>query len=149
MDHLREQADVHEPTVGARPSGSPRAEALAARLAVLTGNPPRVTVDGVRTRIEVDLPHALSETAQHLLYQALADLDDRHRGYEAGDSGRYVWAELLELPDPARLNPDQRAGYACALCGTGLYASRFLGSIGGAQLYACSPVCPTLPLARG
>lgn len=140
---------MYEPMTGPRPSGSPRAEALAARLAVLTGNSPRLTHDGIRTRIEVDLPHALSETAQHLLYQALADLDDRHRGYEAGDSGRYVWAEICEPPDPARLTPDQRTGYACALCGLGLYTSRFLGTVNGHQLYACSPMCPTLPLARG
>ena len=141
---------MHEPTTGPRPSSSPRAEALAARLAVLTGTTPRITTDGLRTRIEVDLPATLSETTQHLLLQALADIDDRHRGYEAGEGGRYVWAEVgVPLPDPARLTPDQCAGYACALCGLGLYVSRFLGTVGGHQLYACSPVCPIKPLARG
>ncbi|MES4909127.1 MULTISPECIES: DUF6233 domain-containing protein [unclassified Streptomyces] len=52
-----------------------------------------------------------------------------------------VWVEIGELPDPARLTPDQRAGYECALCGMRLYTSRCLGAVNGVQLWACSPVC--------
>ncbi|MGW7688780.1 hypothetical protein ACWGMA_07790 [Streptomyces asiaticus] len=134
-----------EPTAGPRHNSSPRAESLAARLAALTGNQPRVTTDGPRTRIEVDLPERLSGQARHNLLVALAGANQC--GHQVDDG--YVWAELVELPAPARLTADQRSGYACVLCGHALYASRFLGSIDGHQLYACSPICPTAPLARG
>ena len=135
-----------EPTTGPRHSSSPRAEALAARLAALTHGTPRVTSDGRQTRIEVDLPARLSEAGRHLLLQALADAD--RCGHEVIEG--YVWADIgCPLPDPSSLTPDQRAGYACVLCGLGLYTSRFLGIVDGHQLYACSPACPIKPLARG
>ncbi|CAM5400451.1 hypothetical protein SANTM175S_05568 [Streptomyces antimycoticus] len=79
-----------------------------------------------------------------MLYLTLGDSD--HCGIHPDG---YAWAEIVDLPDPARLTADQRAGYACALCGFALYASRFVGTVGGHQLYACSPLCPTVPLARG
>ncbi|MBI0293258.1 hypothetical protein JBE04_01785 [Streptomyces sp. PRKS01-29] len=125
-----------EPTAGPRHSSSPRAESLAARLAALTGRQPRVSVDGCRTRIEADLPPQLTNTQCRMLYLALADTD--HCGIH---SDGYAWAELLDLPDPARLTADQRAGYACTLCGLTLYTSRFLGTVNGVQLWACSPAC--------
>lgn len=134
-----------EPTAGPRHHSSPRVESVAARLAALTGCQPRVTGDALHVRIEVDLPQRLSEQARHNLLVALAGAD--RCGHQVEDG--YVWAELFELPDPARLTADQRAGYACTLCGLALYTSRFLGTVAGHQLYACSPACPTVPLARG
>lgn len=129
---------MHEPTAGARPSSSPRGESLAARLAALTGNTPRVTHNGLCARIEADLPAELSEARRHLLLQALVDAD--RCGHEAQDG--YVWAEIRDpLPDPGRLTPDQRAGYACVLCGMRLYASRLVGTVTGVELWACSPAC--------
>lgn len=129
---------MHQPTDGPPRSGSPRAESLAARLAALTGNQPQLIPEGVGTRIEIELPPTLSRSVRRSLLVALADAD------QCGHGGGYVWAEIRDpLPDPARLNPDQRAGYACALCGEALYTSRFLGSADGFQLWACSPLCPT------
>ncbi|MFJ4637645.1 hypothetical protein ACIP69_18725 [Streptomyces hygroscopicus] len=126
-----------EPTAGPRPSSSPRIESVAARLAALTGNEPQITADGCQTRIEVDLPAKLSEASRHALLVALADAD--RCGHQVDDG--YVWAELVELPNPARLTADQRAGYACALCGLALYTSRFIGTVNGVQMWACSPKC--------
>ncbi|MFD8088575.1 hypothetical protein [Streptomyces malaysiensis] len=133
-----------EPTTGPRHHSSPRVESLAARLAALTGNQPRVTVDGLRTRIEADLPPSLSNAECRMLYLALADTD--HCGINRDG---YAWAEINDLPDLARLTPEQRAGQACALCGAALYTRHFLGAAQGMQLWACSPICPTPPLARG
>ena len=133
----REQADVTEPTAGPRPSSSPRGESLAARLAALTGSTPRITHNGLCARIEADLPAKLSEARRHLLLQALVDAD--RCGHDAADG--YVWAEIRELPDPARLTTEQRAGYECALCGMRLYTSRCLGTVNGVQLWGCSPAC--------
>ncbi|MEU1663521.1 hypothetical protein ABZ547_07895 [Streptomyces sparsogenes] len=128
---------MHEPKTGPRPSGSPKAESVAAQLAALTGNTPRITTDGPSTRVEIDLPAKLSEPARHTLLVALADAD--RCGHEVADG--YVWAEIRELPDPARLAPEQRAGYACAMCGMRLYTSRLLGTVNGIQLWGCSPAC--------
>lgn len=134
-----------EPTVGVPRGRTLRVESVAARLAALTGSTPRVTTGELATRIEADLPPRLSDVARHNLLVALADADQC--GHQVDDG--YVWAEIRELPDPARLTPDQRAGYACALCGTDLYTSRFLATVDGVQLWACSPACPIVPLARG
>ncbi|MFE9064967.1 hypothetical protein [Streptomyces violaceusniger] len=131
-----------EPTTGPRPSSSPKAESLAARLAALTGNQPRVTVDGFRTRVEADLPAQLTNTECRMLYLTLGD--SGHCGIHPDG---YAWAEIVDLPDPARLTADQCAGYACALCGLELYTSQFLGSVDGLQLWACSPACQANPLA--
>ncbi|MGY0062886.1 hypothetical protein ACWY4P_41175 [Streptomyces sp. LZ34] len=128
---------MHEPTVGAAHSRSPRIESIAARLGALTGSTPRIGADGLSTRIEVDLPDKLSNAARHSLLVALADAD--RCGHEVADG--YVWAEIRELPDPARLTAEQRAGYECALCGMRLYASRCLGTVNGVQLWACAPAC--------
>ncbi|WP_445520396.1 hypothetical protein [Streptomyces sp. NEAU-174] len=133
-----------EPTTGPRHHSSPRAESVAARLAALTGTTPRVTVDGPRTRIEADLPPQLTNAECRILYLALADTD--HCGISRNGC---AWAEFVELPDPGRLSPEQRAGDACAICGLTLYACRFLGAVDGCRLWACSPACPTAPLARG
>ncbi|MGW4076000.1 hypothetical protein ACWELB_21225 [Streptomyces asiaticus] len=119
-------------------------ESLAATLAAITGNEPRVTTDGARTRIESDLPAQLTNQQGRMLYFALADTD--HCGI---DPGGHVWAEYTTLPDPDRLSPEQRAGDACAICGAALYTCRFLGAVDGCRLWACSPACPTTPLARG
>lgn len=136
----RKQADVHEPTVGAAHSRSPRVESIAARLTALTGSTPRVSTHGLCTRIEADLARQLSEAAQHMLYLVLADADQC--GREMGDNGGYVWAELqVPLPGPGTLTAEQRAGYECALCGMRLYTSRLLGTAGGVQLWGCSPAC--------
>lgn len=136
---------MHEPKTGTARGRTPRAESVAARLAALTDSTPRVTIDEATVRIEVDLPPKLSDTARHNLLVALADAD--RCGHQVDDG--YVWAEICELPDPARLTPDQCTGYACALCGLPLYVSRFLGTVAGHQLHACSPTCPIKPLARG
>ncbi|MCQ8830381.1 hypothetical protein [Streptomyces malaysiensis] len=133
-----------EPTARPRHNSSPRIEALAATLTAITGNEPRVSADGLCTRIESDLPAQLTNRQGRMLYFALADTD--HCGI---DPGGYVWAEFNDLPDLDRLGPDQRAGRACALCGATLYTCRFLGAAQGVQLWACSPICPTTPLARG
>ncbi|MGW7597172.1 hypothetical protein [Streptomyces antimycoticus] len=133
-----------EPTTGPRHHSSPRAESLAARLAALTGNEPRVSGDSWRTRIEVDLPAQLTNAECRMLYHALADTD--HCGINRDG---YAWAEINDLPDLARLALDQQAGDACAICGLTLYTCRYLGTVDGCQLWACSPACPTTPLARG
>ncbi|MGK3105327.1 hypothetical protein [Streptomyces sp. WAC05858] len=133
-----------EPTVGPRHHGSPWVESLAARLAAVTGNEPRISANGVRTRIEADLPAQLTNRQGRMLYHALADTD--HCGI---DPSGYVWAEYANLPDPTRLTPDRQAGAACAICGLTLYTCRYLGTVDGCQLWACSPACPTTPLARG
>lgn len=132
---------MQQPTDGPPRSGSPRAESLAARLAALTGNQPQLIAGSAGVRIEVELPTKLSRAVQRSLLVALADADKCGHDPAAG----YVWAEVRDpLPDPDLLTPDQQAGYACALCDTVLYTSRFLGSIGGHQLWACSPLCPTV-----
>ncbi|GAA1065170.1 hypothetical protein [Streptomyces asiaticus] len=133
-----------EPTTGPRHHSSPRAESVAARLAALTGSTPRITTDGARTRVEADLPPRLTNAECRMLYLALAATD--HCGINPDGQ---VWAELLELPALGRLTADQCAGYACALCGAGLYTTRFLGSIDGLQLWACAPACQANPLASG
>ncbi|MER7794931.1 hypothetical protein [Streptomyces sp. NPDC097640] len=128
---------MHEPRTGPRPHRTPRTESIATRLAVALNGTPRITMDGLRTRIEVDLPAKLTEPARHGILTTLADAD--RCGHEVADG--YVWAEIRELPDPGRLTPDQRAGYACALCGMRLYTSRRLGAVNGVELWGCSPAC--------
>ncbi|WP_409061594.1 hypothetical protein [Streptomyces sp. SYP-A7185] len=61
------------------------------------------------------------------------------------------------LPDLARLSGDQLRGWACALCGTRLYADRLLGTVAQGQgehtefidLWACAPSCPCRPCGPG
>lgn len=66
-------------------------------------------------------------------------------------AGRPVSAPAEALPDPATLKGDQLKEWACALCGARLYRDRFLGIVrhphdgSRVELWACAPVCPSVP----
>lgn len=81
----------------------PKAESIAARLAVATGAEVRREEVPAGVRLEVDLPRERSETARRAVLAAIADADAYGHG-RTGEDDR-LWALVI---NKAEQSPDDR-----------------------------------------